>query len=127
LAAPGCSAARGHGGAARESAEPARADAARPTLRWEIGALPTASGDPELLQLVWIKLLANALKNTRTASEPASGRAQTADDGKAVVLRCAITEWDSDMALWGKLFNVFQRLHRQRIRGIGIGLAWCGA
>ena len=60
-------------------------DAARPTLRWEVGALPTASGDPELLQLVWINLLANAFKYSSRHQQPEiQVGAQTADDGKAV-------------------------------------------
>jgi chemotaxis family two-component system sensor kinase Cph1 len=99
-------------------------DAARPTLRWEIGALPTADGDPELLQLVWVNLLANALKYSSRHQQPEiQVGAQTADDGKAVFF-VRDNGVGFDMRYGGKLFNVFQRLHRQdEFEGIGIGLA----
>jgi len=60
-------------------------DAARPTPALEIGALPTASGDPELLQLVWINCWPMP-SNTRhgISSRKLRVGAQTADDGKAV-------------------------------------------
>ncbi len=99
-------------------------EAARPTLRWEIGALPAASGDPELLQLVWINLLSNALKYSSRHQQPEiQVGAQTAEDGKAVYF-VRDNGVGFDMRYGGKLFNVFQRLHRQdEFEGIGIGLA----
>ena len=99
-------------------------EAARPTLRWEIGALPAASGDPELLQLVWINLLSNALKYSSRHPQPEiQVGARTAGDGKAVFF-VRDNGVGFDMHYGGKLFNVFQRLHRQdEFAGIGIGLA----
>jgi len=99
-------------------------EAARPTLRWEIGALPAASGDPELLQLVWTHLLSNAVKYSSRHQQPEiQVGAQTADDGKAVFF-VRDNGAGFDMRYGGKLFNVFQRLHRQdEFEGIGIGLA----
>ena len=99
-------------------------DAARPTLRWEITALPTATGDTELLQLVWINLLSNALKYSSRRPQPEiQVGTQTADDGKLVFFVCD-NGAGFDMRYAGKLFNVFQRLHRQdEFEGIGIGLA----
>ena len=99
-------------------------EAARPTLRWEIGALPAASGDPELLQLVWINLLSNALTYSSRHPEPEiQVGTQTADDGKLVFF-VRDNGVGFDMRYGGKLFNVFQRLHRQdEFEGIGIGLA----
>jgi len=80
-----------------------------------------------LLQLVWTHLLSNAVKYFVAAS--ATGNpvgAQTADDGKAVFF-VRDNGAGFDMRYGGKLFNVFQRLHRQdEFEGIGIGLAWCG-
>ncbi len=99
-------------------------EAARPTLRWEIGALPAANGDPELLQLVWTNLLSNALKYSSRHPQPEiQVGAQTADDGKpAFFVRDNGVGFDTRYG--GKLFNVFQRLHRQdEFEGIGIGLA----
>jgi len=99
-------------------------EAARPTLRWEIGALPAVSGDPVLLRLVWINLLSNALKYSSRQPQPEiQVGTQTADDGKlAFFVRDNGVGFD--MRYGEKLFNVFQRLHRQdEFEGIGIGLA----
>ena len=98
-------------------------DAARPTLRWEIGALPAASGDPELLQLVWINLLSNALRYSSRQAEPRiEVGTQTADEKLVFFVRDNGVGFDMRYA--GKLFNVFQRLHRQdEFEGIGVGLA----
>ncbi len=99
-------------------------EAARPTLRWQIGALPAASGDPELLQLVWTHLLSNAVKYSSRHQQPEiQVGALTADDGKAVFF-VRDNGAGFDMRYSQKLFNVFQRLHRQdEFEGIGIGLA----
>lgn len=99
-------------------------EAGRPTPRWEIGALPAASGDPELLQLVWTHLLANALKYSSRREQPEiQVGAQPADDGMAVFF-VRDNGAGFDMRYGAKLFNVFQRLHRQdEFEGIGIGLA----
>src|SRR5260221_5428405 len=88
-------------------------EVARPTLRWEIGALPAANGDPELLRLVWINLLSNALKYSSRCPEPEiQVGTQTADDGKLVFF-VRDNGVGVDVRYVGKLFNVFQRLHRQ--------------
>ena len=99
-------------------------EAARPTLRWEVGALPAANGDPELLQLVWINLLSNALKYSSRRPQPEiQVGTQTVDDGKLVFF-VRDNGVGFDTRYGGKLFNVFQRLHRQdEFEGIGIGLA----
>ena len=99
-------------------------EAARPALNWKIDALPAVSGDPELLRLVWINLLSNALKYSSRRPQPEiQVGAQTADDGKPVFfVRDNGVGFDARYA--GKLFKVFQRLHRQdEFEGIGIGLA----
>ena len=99
-------------------------EAARPALRWKIGALPAVSGDPELLRLVWINLLSNALKYSSRQPEPeVQIGTQTAEGGTlAFFVRDNGVGFDARYA--GKLFNVFQRLHRQsEFEGIGIGLA----
>ncbi len=99
-------------------------EAARPALHWKIGALPIVSGDPELLRLVWTNLLSNALKYSSRRPQPEiEVGAQTADDGKpAFFVRDNGVGFDARYG--GKLFNVFQRLHRQdEFEGIGVGLA----
>ena len=98
-------------------------EAARPTLRWEVGALPAANGDPELLQLVWINLLSNALKYSSRRPQPEIQVGTQTDDGKLVFF-VRDNGVGFDTRYGGKLFNVFQRLHRQdEFEGIGIGLA----
>jgi len=98
--------------------------AVRPALRWKIGALPAVSGDPELLRVVWINLLSNALKYSSRQPQPEiQVGTQTADDGKPVLF-VRDNGVGFDMRYGGKLFNVFQRLHRQdEFEGIGVGLA----
>src|SRR3989475_12482111 len=99
-------------------------EAARPALHWKIGTLPTVRGDPELLRVVWINLLSNALKYSSRQPRPEiQVGTQTAGDGKAVLF-VRDNGVGFDMRYGGKLFNVFQRLHRQDdFEGIGIGLA----
>jgi signal transduction histidine kinase len=83
--------------------------------------LPACSGDPALLRLVMINLLSNALKFTR-------GRPQArveigfADPPGAYYIKDNGTGFD--MRYSGKLFGVFQRLHRaEEYEGTGVGLA----
>ena len=99
-------------------------EAARPALHWKIGALPAVSGDPELLRLVWINLLSNALKYSSRRPQPEIHvGTQTEDDGKLVFF-VRDNGVGFDTRYGGKLFKVFQRLHRQdEFEGIGIGLA----
>jgi signal transduction histidine kinase/CheY-like chemotaxis protein len=99
-------------------------EAGRPTLHWEVGALPAANGDPALLQLVWANLLSNALKYSSRRSQPKiQVGARTAEDGK-VVFFVRDNGAGFDPRYGAKLFNVFQRLHpKDEFEGIGIGLA----
>jgi light-regulated signal transduction histidine kinase (bacteriophytochrome) len=92
--------------------------------RWEIGALPAVSGDPVLLRLVWVNLLSNALKYSSRQAEPKiEVGTKAAEDGKLVFF-VRDNGVGFDMRYGEKLFNVFQRLHRQdEFEGIGIGLA----
>jgi len=99
-------------------------EAGRPAPHWEIGPLPTVSGDPALLRLVWINLLSNALKySSRQAQPRIEVGTRTADDGK-VVFFVRDNGAGFDMRYVERLFTVFQRLHRKdEFDGIGIGLA----
>jgi signal transduction histidine kinase/CheY-like chemotaxis protein len=99
-------------------------EAARPAVRWKIGELPAVRGDPELLRLVWLNLLSNALKYSSRQLQPEiQVGTQTADDGKPVFF-VRDNGVGFDMRYGEKLFKVFQRLHRQdEFEGVGIGLA----
>jgi signal transduction histidine kinase len=92
-------------------------------IEWTIDGLPEALGDRALLRQVWVNLLSNAVKYT--------GRRETAkisvsfrrDKGELVF--CVQDNGAGfEMEFAGKLFGVFQRLHRQdQFEGTGIGLA----
>jgi light-regulated signal transduction histidine kinase (bacteriophytochrome) len=92
-------------------------------IEWRVDDLPPAFGDPLMLRLVMQNLLENAVKFTRER-DPAVievGADRGAGETKYFV-RDNGTGFD--MAYAGKLFGVFQRLHRvEEFEGTGIGLA----
>jgi light-regulated signal transduction histidine kinase (bacteriophytochrome) len=99
------------------------AETASRTVEWKVGDLPPAWGDPGLVRQVWANLIGNALKYSRDReaavvtiageTTPTETRYTVADNGVGF-----------DMAYAGKLFGVFQRLHRaDEFPGTGIGLA----
>jgi PAS domain S-box-containing protein len=88
-----------------------------------VGALPVCEGDRALLKQVWINLIANAFKYTRRRAQAVVeiGCEDTAR-GRAYFVRDNGTGFDMQYA--GKLFGVFQRLHRtEEYEGTGVGLA----
>ncbi|HVT71506.1 MAG TPA: ATP-binding protein [Lacunisphaera sp.] len=92
-------------------------------LELRLASLPKGQGDSALLKQVWINLLSNALKYTR-GRDPAVVEVGSADfDGqRAFFVRDNGTGFDMRHA--GKLFGVFQRLHRiEDYEGTGVGLA----
>jgi len=91
---------------------------------WRIGELPVVEGNREMLRSLLVNLLSNAIKFTRPR-RPAQIEVgcREARDGEAV---CFVRDngVGFDMHYAGKLFGVFQRLHRARdFEGTGIGLA----
>ncbi len=99
------------------------ADQAGRQLQVKIGALPPSDGDPSLLKQVWVNLLSNALKYTRRrAAATVEVGWQRRDDADVFFVRDNGSGFDMQYA--GKLFGVFQRLHRQEeFEGTGVGLA----
>jgi len=88
-----------------------------------IAELPACQGDPALLKQVWINLLSNAFKYTqkREAAVVEIGCTPGAE-GDVFFVRDNGTGFDMRYA--GKLFGVFQRLHRaDEFEGTGVGLA----
>jgi PAS domain S-box-containing protein len=88
-------------------------------VKFEVGELPQATGDPILVRQVWINLISNAIKYSSKASEPVvrigfeNGRYFVADNGAGF-----------DMAYAEKLFKLFSRLHTDaEYSGTGVGLA----
>jgi PAS domain S-box-containing protein len=107
----------------RGVADELRAAEPQRTIEFAFSPLPRARGDAAMLRQVWINLLANAVKFSRqrkVAHIEVGGRVEgeealywVKDDGAGF-----------DMQYAGKLFGVFQRLHRQdEFEGTGVGLA----
>lgn len=92
---------------------------------WIIGPLHSVYADPNLLRLVFVNLLSNALKYTRTSEQPRIEIASHIDGGTGeVVVSVRDNGVGFDMKYVDKLFGVFQRLHRaEDFEGTGIGLA----
>jgi PAS domain S-box-containing protein len=92
-------------------------------IELRVGPLPACEGDPALLKQVWLNLLSNALKYSRRR-DPAMIEmgCRTADGETAYFVRDNGAGFDMRYA--GKLFGVFQRLHRaEEYEGTGVGLA----
>ncbi|MEY2488907.1 MAG: hypothetical protein QOC70_849, partial [Verrucomicrobiota bacterium] len=88
-----------------------------------VGDLPLCQGDPALLKQVWLNLLSNAFKYTRHRELAVIEVGCTKEKGENVYfVRDNGTGFD--MRYVGKLFGVFQRLHRaEEYEGTGVGLA----
>jgi signal transduction histidine kinase len=103
-------------------AELARADPSR-TVTWKVEAGLTVRADARMIEAVLRNLLGNAWKFT--ASVPAARiRVYATDDGAQREYCVSDNGIGFDMTHAEKLFQPFQRLHRQdEVPGIGIGLA----
>lgn len=87
------------------------------------GALLPCEGDPALLKQVWINLLSNAFKYTLKRPAAVVEIGSMEKDGE-VVYFVRDNGTGFDMRYSGKLFGVFQRLHRaEDYEGTGVGLA----
>ena len=92
-------------------------------IDWRIGELPPAWGDPSLVRQALLNLIGNAAKYSRTR-DPAIIEVSGAVEGDGTTYLVADNGVGFDMAYVGKLFGVFQRLHRaEEFEGTGIGLA----
>jgi signal transduction histidine kinase len=92
-------------------------------ITWRIGRLPNRRADYGLFQEVWVSLLENACKYTRTVENP------TIEIG-AIVDEDQVTYYIRDngigfeMQYASKIFRVFHRLHlHDEFEGTGVGLA----
>ncbi|HVZ42810.1 MAG TPA: ATP-binding protein [Ramlibacter sp.] len=89
----------------------------------EIEPLPCVQGDPTLIRQVFSNLVGNALKFSAGAAEPRV-RIEGLRVEDEVEIRVRDNGAGFDSAYAGKLFGLFQRLHKQEeFPGTGVGLA----
>ncbi len=92
-------------------------------LELEIGELPKAMADPNLLRSVFENLISNALKFTR-GRQPASIEIGARQQGGETVYFVKDNGAGFDMRYASKLFGVFQRMHAaEDFEGTGVGLS----
>ncbi|MBI1824307.1 MAG: HAMP domain-containing protein [Nitrospirae bacterium] len=92
-------------------------------ITWKIASLPEVEGDVTMLRQVCVNLIGNAIKYTRTRAQAQIEIGYTPEKEEHVFfIRDNGVGFDPQFA--GKLFGVFQRLHRSdEFEGTGIGLA----
>jgi light-regulated signal transduction histidine kinase (bacteriophytochrome) len=92
-------------------------------IRWQVGDLPFVDCDPGLMKQVFLNLLSNAIKYTRPRKPAVIEVGQVTLEGRrAIFIRDNGVGFNVKYA--GKLFGVFQRLHRrEEFEGTGVGLA----
>jgi light-regulated signal transduction histidine kinase (bacteriophytochrome) len=89
----------------------------------KVNPLPLCQADPKLLKQVFINLLSNAFKYTRSC-ELAQVEIGCHDQGSEQIYFIKDNGVGFDMRYAGKLFGVFQRLHpAEAYEGTGVGLA----
>lgn len=110
--------------AERLLAELARTEPSR-RVAWRIEPGLTARGDARMIEVVLRNLLGNAWKYTAgTAAPMIRVHAERRPEDRNRLFHVADNGAGFDMAYAGKLFQPFQRLHRQEeFPGLGIGLA----
>jgi PAS domain S-box-containing protein len=92
-------------------------------IEWQIGDLPMVECDRGLMKLVFTNLLSNAVKFTRPQKHAVIQVGRLAGGGQAVFF-VRDNGIGFNMRYAGKLFGIFQRLHRQEdFEGNGVGLA----
>ena len=109
---------------AKEALSEVRQEIDGRNIACKISALPIVHGDRSMLRLVFVNLVANAIKFTRP--RPQARIEIGSDNGKPdeIVVFVRDNGVGFDKKYVNKLFGVFQRLHRtEDFEGTGIGLA----
>jgi light-regulated signal transduction histidine kinase (bacteriophytochrome) len=101
-----------------------RADMQSRNIEWQRGCLPKARGDPTLLVQVFVNLVSNAIKYTRTRDPAVIEIGTRAGGTDEVVVFVRDNGVGFDLGAAERLFGVFERLHpAEEFDGMGIGLA----
>ncbi len=109
-------------GLAYEVSEELKLGIAGRELAMKITPLPPCRGDLAMLRQVWVNLLGNAIKFTRTKAAVIEVGGHT--EGAENIYYVKDNGAGFDMQYADKLFDVFQRLHgNEEFEGTGIGLA----
>lgn len=100
-----------------------RAEQPAPETEVRVAALPDCRGDPVLLRQVWKNLIGNALKYSGARDRAV---VEIGFDGPSREYFVRDNGVGFDMGHAGRLFGVFERLHRvDEFKGTGVGLAIC--
>lgn len=92
-------------------------------IEWTVNPLPEVQGDYNLILLVWINLISNSIKFTRTRPK-ARIQIDSTETPKDICFSIHDNGVGFDMRYAEKLFGVFQRMHSsEEFEGTGIGLA----
>jgi signal transduction histidine kinase len=107
----------------REIIEDLTPELAARAIEWRIGELPVVECDRVLMKQVFANLLLNAVKYTRKRELAVIEVGQMMLNGERVI-RVRDNGVGFEMQYAGKLFGVFQRLHKAGdFEGTGVGLA----
>ncbi len=107
----------------RDCLEQLHADQGERLIEYKIGNLRECQADPSLLRTVFLNLLGNALKYTRSR-ERAVIEVGVHEDGAENIFYVKDNGVGFDMKYADRMFGVFQRLHGEdEYEGNGVGLA----
>jgi signal transduction histidine kinase len=99
-------------------------DARGRNVQWQRSRLPIVRGDPTLLRQVFVNLLSNALKYTRTRDTAVIELGTRRGRADEVVIFVRDNGVGFDIRRSGELFGAFRRLHNaEQFEGTGVGLA----
>jgi PAS domain S-box-containing protein len=90
-------------------------------IMFDVGELPSAAGDRNLVRQAVYNLLSNAVKFTGTRKKPAI-EVGGYTEGKSSILYVRDNGVGFDMGQYDRLFGLFQRLHGTKFAGTGVGL-----
>jgi PAS domain S-box-containing protein len=108
----------------QEALTEVRRDTGGRDIVWRVAKLPDVYADRSMLRLVFVNLIANAVKFTRTRAQAEIEIGCTNQPPNQVVVFVRDNGVGFDMKYVNKLFGVFQRLHpAEAFEGTGIGLA----